>query len=61
MDASALCVLTVPPFICMNILPPPAPVREINYMKIKEWACTNVVKGDASSCSMGTTHLTNKI
>lgn len=59
MDVSALWVLTVSPFIGMNISPPLA--REFNYMKIKECACTNVAKEDGSSCSTGTIHLTNEI
>lgn len=58
MDMSALCVLTVSPFICMTISPL---IREINYIKIKECACTNVAKGDGSSCSTGTIHLTHEI
>lgn len=57
MDVSALCVLTVSPLICI-FLPP---CREISDIKIKVCACTNVAKGDGSSCSTGTIHLTNEI
>lgn len=47
MEVSALCVLTVSPFICMNISP--LFVREINSIKIKVCPCTNVAKMEAAA------------